>query len=380
MEAKDLLRKLTKDDVIHILTELYNLNYIHDKQGNVIFESACHGSANYKLYYYEGEDGGKFHCYICGTHGNLIDLLVELSGYTFQEAMQSIGKVLGINVNTRKKVRGLNLGIEENKDMDFLSIHNRKIRETRRIETFYDDSVLSRFDEVYPLCWQQEGIDGYTAEKFDLRFDHNHNRAIIPVRNLDGKLIGIRVRNFDEQTVERGFKYMPLEFQGESYRFPTSTTLYGLYENQHTIRAKRKAIIFEGEKSTMVVDSYYQGECFALATYGTNFSHVHRDELLKLGVSEVTIAWDKEYCEEYYDEKYNGTKEQKLMFSYFEKLKKVCKLLHSYMTVNLIIDFDNELSMKDAPCDKGKQTFESLMKKKITISDVDEDFEELFGV
>lgn len=380
MEVKDLLKKVREEEVIHILSELYNAHYIHDKEGNLIFESICHGSTSHKLYYYQDEEVGKFHCYVCGTHCNIIDLLIELEGYTFNESMRVIGECLGINTNTYRRERGLKRINQVNTDLEFLSLHNRKKRVIRKVETIYDDKVLDNFDCVYPLCWRQEGIDGVTAEKFDIRYDYEENRAIIPVRNLNGNLIGVRVRNFNDSAVDRGFKYLPLEYQGESYRFPTSTTLYGLYENQEVIKSKRRVILFEGEKSTQIVDSFYEGNCYALSTYGTNFGVVHRDILLTLGVTEVTFAWDKEYCEEYFGESYDNTKEQRLMFGFLDKLKKACTLLHSYVTINLLIDFDDELDLKDAPVDKGKEVFESLLKKKVTIVDVEEDFKEMFGI
>lgn len=380
MEVKDLLKKVREEEVIHILSELYNAHYIHDKEGNLIFESICHGSTSHKLYYYQDEEVGKFHCYVCGTHCNIIDLLIELEGYTFNESMRVIGECLGINTNTYRRERGLKRINQVNTDLEFLSLHNRKKRVIRKVETIYDDKVLDNFDCVYPLCWRQEGIDGVTAEKFDIRYDYEENRAIIPVRNLKGDLIGVRVRNFNDSAVDRGFKYLPLEYQGESYRFPTSTTLYGLYENQEVIKSKRRVILFEGEKSTQIVDSFYEGNCYALSTYGTNFGVVHRDILLTLGVTEVTFAWDKEYCEEYFGESYDNTKEQKLMYGFLDKLKKACTLLHSYVTINLLIDFDDELDLKDAPVDKGKEVFESLLKKKVTIVDVEEDFKEMFGI
>lgn len=380
MEVKDLLKKVREEEVIHILSELYNAHYIHDKEGNLIFESICHGSTSHKLYYYQDEEVGKFHCYVCGTHCNIIDLLIELEGYTFNESMRVIGECLGINTNTYRRERGLKRINQVNTDLEFLSLHNRKKRVIRKVETIYDDKVLDNFDCVYPLCWRQEGIDGVTAEKFDIRYDYEENRAIIPVRNLNGDLIGVRVRNFDDSAVDRGFKYLPLDYQGESYRFPTSTTLYGLYENQEVIKSKRRVILFEGEKSTQIVDSFYEGNCYALSTYGTNFGVVHRDILLTLGVTEVTFAWDKEYCEEYFGESYDNTKEQKLMYGFLDKLKKACTLLHSYVTINLLIDFDDELDLKDAPVDKGKEVFESLLKKKVTIVDVEEDFKEMFGI
>lgn len=380
MEVKDLLKKVREEEVIHILSELYNAHYIHDKEGNLIFESICHGSTSHKLYYYQDEEVGKFHCYVCGTHCNIVDLLIELEGYTFNESMRVIGECLGINTNTYRRERGLKRINQVNTDLEFLSLHNRKKRVIRKVETIYDDKVLDNFDCVYPLCWRQEGIDGVTAEKFDIRYDYEENRAIIPVRNLEGDLIGVRVRNFNDSAVDRGFKYLPLEYQGESYRFPTSTTLYGLYENQEVIKSKRRVILFEGEKSTQIVDSFYEGNCYALSTYGTNFGVVHRDILLTLGVTEVTFAWDKEYCEEYFGESYDNTKEQKLMYGFLDKLKKACTLLHSYVTINLLIDFDDELDLKDAPVDKGKEVFESLLKKKVTIVDVEEDFKEMFGI
>jgi hypothetical protein len=102
--------------------------------------------------------------------------------------------------------------------------------------------------------------------------------------------------------------------------------------------------------------------------------------LLNLGVREVTICFDKEYCVEWFDSEYDKTKEQTLMFSYFKKLKKIAKMLSSYFTVNIVIDFDNNLDLKDSPVDKGKEVFELLLKDKITIVDVDNDFYEIFGI
>ena len=55
-------------------------------------------------------------------------------------------------------------------------------------------------------------------------------------------------------------------------------------------------------------------------------------------------------------------------------------MLFSYFTVNIVIDLDDRLELKDSPTDKGKEVFELLLKDKITIVDVDRDFYELFGI
>lgn len=387
MEVKDILKAMSKDNVINIMVKLYNADYTHGKDGCVMFESVCHNSSSKKLYYYhepkkndEESIGRNFICYVCGCSGNIIDVMENLSGLDFNGAIRVIEEETGLRLSRGKRIRGLQLGSRENSDLGFLSIHTRKKSVPRNVETIYDDSFLKDFNPQYPLCWYHEGIDEYTAEEFDIRYNANREQAIIPVRNMAGDLIGVRVRNFEQQAVDRGFKYMPLQYRGQMYRFPTSSTLYGIYENQDNIRKHGKVFLCESEKGVMQMSSFYEGEGLGLAVYGSNFSIQHRDMLLKLGIKEVTICFDKEYCEEWYDEKYDKTKEQTLMFNYFKKLKKICKMLSSYFIVNIVIDFDNLLESKDSPTDKGKETFEKLLKDKITITDVDIDFYNYFGI
>ena len=138
--------------------------------------------------------------------------------------------------------------------------------------------------------------------------------------------------------------------------------------------------MFEGEKSVMQLHSFYDGYAYGLAVYGSNLSPIHVQMLLQLQVREVTICFDKEYCKAWYDDEYDNTKEQTSMFNYFKKLKKITKMLSSYFTVNIVIDFDDRLELKDSPTDKGKEVFEQLLQDKITIIDADTDFNEIFGI
>lgn len=385
MEVNDILKLLTPENVIRIMEQQYGATYKRYDNNVIAFESVCHNSTSKKLYYYheprkEDDIGRCFFCYVCNVSGNIIDILQELSGFTFVEALQIVGKEVGVDTTYRKKVRGIQRKPQENLDLKFLSIHNRKKKQVKQLETVYDDKVLDNFALEYPQCWCDEGINGNIADIFDIRYNYNTNQAIMPVRNIEGQLIGVRVRNFEQEAVDKGYKYMPLMFQGNTYRFPTSTTLYGIWENKDNILKTKKVFLFEGEKSVLKANSFYDGNGLALGIYGSNLSQTHIQMLLQLEVSEITLCLDKEYCAEWFDEKFNGTKEQTLMFNYFKKLKKIVKMLNNYFTVNIVIDFYNLLDLKDAPCDKGKEVFETLLKEKITIVDVDEDFNELFGI
>lgn len=385
MEVNEVLKRLTREHIIRIMDEQFGATYKSYDNGVMAFESVCHNSTSHKLYYYheprrEDDIGRTFYCYVCNVSGNIIDILMQLSGYSFIEALQIVGKVVGVDTTYRKKVRGIQRTPQENTDLKFLTIHTRKKREPKRLENVYDERVLDSFSLEYPQCWSDEGIDCVTADVFDIRYNHNTDQAIIPVRNTNGMLIGVRVRNFDPIAVERGYKYMPLTFRGITYKFPTSNALYGIWENKHNIQDSGKVVLFESEKSVMQLDTFYDGHGFGLAVYGSNLSVVHREMLLQLGVREVTICFDKEYCKEWYEQEWDNTKEQTLMFNYFKKLKKITKMLFSYFTVNIVIDLDDRLELKDSPTDKGKKVFELLLKDKITIVDVDRDFYELFGI
>ena len=188
------------------------------------------------------------------------------------------------------------------------------------------------------------------------------SQAIIPHRAENGDLIGVRVRNFDPEVVERGAKYTPLLLGGKWYRFPTGSTFYGLYENGDDIERTGVAYLVESEKSVMQLDTMYDGHGLGVATMGTNFSTTQRDILVNKGVRRVYICFDREYRDEWYDEEFDNTQEQRLMFGYFKKILKIYKMLSNYMEVNVVLDWEGLLPMKASPTDCGKEVFERLIK------------------
>ena len=95
---------------------------------------------------------------------------------------------------------------------------------------------------------------------------------------------------------------------------------------------------------------------------GTNFSTMQRDILVNKGVRRVYICFDREYRDEWYDEEFDNTQEQRLMFGYFKKILKIYKMLSNYMEVNVVLDWEGLLPMKASPTDCGKEVFESLIK------------------
>lgn len=381
MEADELLNLLTIEDVIDICEDLGSSFHKEGKNKTVIFDSFCHGSDSHKLWYYH--ESHSFMCYSCCGSMSLWQLIGLCMGWDvkddFYKIIRFVADKKGINLHKRT-TRIRRVSKQDNTDMEFLHRHLRKRNNYNRFEVhYYDDRVLNNFDELYPLCWKEEGISPEVAEAFDIRYNEYDNQAIIPHRALDGGLIGVRCRCFNEEDVEAGRKYIPLRWNGEWLRYPTGSTMYGLYENQDNIRRCGRVRLFEGEKSVMKNGSYYgQENNIALGLCGTNFTTTQRDLLLKLGVKTVDILLDREYCQQWFEEEYRNTKEYKQMIMYFKKLRKMISLMLNYFTVNVVIDTEGLLDLKDSPIDKGKEVLEQLLSNAWTITDIDE-FDELIG-
>lgn len=374
MNKEELLNRLTVEDVTQLMMEFGSPSPIPDQQGHLYFStSVCHGGSSQKLCFYP--DSFTFFCYTdCNCAYSLFDLIMKLFDFTFKEAFLWLCQWKGFNPHDAP-VLGFKQTVEKNEDFDFLNQHLTTKSTDKQIQlTIYDSSVLNIFHPLYSSEWQEEGITPQTAEVFDLRFCFHRNATIIPYLNEAGELIGIRQRNHTKEEIEAGRKYIPATIEGLNYRYPSSQVFYGTYEHQQAIKQYRQVVLFEGEKSTLLHHSFYQNHSTALSIGGSNLSLQHRQILLKMGVEEVTICMDKQYQLEHYEEV--GTSAYREYISHIKKLKKMVGLLVNYMTVHVVLCFDDRLQYKDSPIDRGQAIFEQLMSERVTVYSA-EDLDEL---
>ena len=151
-------------------------------------------------------------------------------------------------------------------------------------------------------------------------------------------------------------KYLPMKNNGEYLTFPMSSVMYGLFQNQGTIRKLKKAVIFEAEKSVLQLESFYPGKNIGLGLGGSNLFDFHVQILINLGVEVVYVALDKEY-DNYEDDKY--------LSKYSLKIKQMVDKLKNYFTVYIVEDRTGCLDYKDSPTDKGAYTFSKLVQESI---------------
>lgn len=375
IKSRELLKEITEDVVIDIMKEngsdVYNVTYDGSTQQKCLwFKTICHGGDSHKLCYFCGSKD--FYCYTCCGRMPFFTFIKKIRNATdsnfYERVITYVLTKLGKNVTQAKKgIEFTNKYIrEETNEMDEIEEGKRRLKNksNNRINKFYDENILNYFSsDVFYQGWIDDGISIESMQKFGISWYGANNYIIIPHRNIQGKLVGIRRRSLNPEDAKN--KYMPLFLEGTLYEHPLSLNLYGLYENQKAIREQKKAIIVEGEKSVLLSDTFYGNKSITVATCGFNVSDWQMNALLKLGVREVVLGFDKDFDERYEDKYKRNDNIYKEYLHYKERLESLASRMSPIFNVSLIKDTTGLLSLKDSPFDKGKKVFEKLEKSKI---------------
>ena len=103
------------------------------------------------------------------------------------------------------------------------------------------------------------------------------------------------------------------------------------------------------------MDTIYGSDNISVAVSGKNISQFHIEELVKLGVKEIVIAFDREY------------KSINEMNETLKEYKRITKTMKHFFNISVIVDKQLELPFKEAPIDKGKEMFEKLIAERVYI-------------
>lgn len=342
---------LTDKDIINIFLRL-GVDRYDVKNDYIVFPTICHNAdqaqASMKLFYYKNNK--LFHCYTeCGETFDIFRLLDKYYKtrnikYNFQR------DVIDFIKTDAQYTAGINFD-----SVQYVSIANKyKRREVNKLQII-PENVLQSFTDYYAKEWIDEGITPKECKKFNIKFSISQNKIVIPHYDINGKLVGIRGRALNPDEIEEKGKYRPITIENHTYAHPLSLNLYGLNETKKAIKRKHYCIVFEGEKSVLLMEKYYGADNVSVANCGSNFHKAQLELLLNLGVSEIIIAYDKE----------NTTKENSE--KYFDKLYKICSKYKNYCNFSFIYDRENLLEAKDSPIDKGPVIFEQLLHNRVRL-------------
>lgn len=348
--CKDIVENLTLENIEQFLRSL-GVEEISRYDDYLICPTICHNqldeATSMKLYYYDKNKS--FHCYTqCSENFNVIELYrryMDINHYKVSvgEAAEYIKQFLQLKfditpIESKKESKPI-------KKVDFIELKEK------------NKNVLDCFTHLYHPLWLEDGIGKTAMDNFGIKFSLKDNKIIIPHYDINGRLVGIRCRNIEEEDIAYG-KYMPVKVGDQMYNHQLGFNLYGIYEHKDAIRKTKRAVIFEGEKSVLLSDTYYGKASTAVATCGSSLNKFQINLLVKkLGVNEIILAYDKEY-------EFLGDEKSKV---YRQKLIDKCSKYNGLANFYYVFDERDLLKEKDSPIDRGQEVYEKLISKKIRV-------------
>ena len=350
---------LTPSDILSLLNDI-NAEPKYQTEKVIISKTVCHEGDSHKLYYYL--ETKTFHCYTnCGTF-DVFDLVKKVYNINFIEAIHFIVNKFSLNIDLFTNEEFDNsYNIYRKAEEKYFNLHKKetekkKIFETRLKE--YDDDILSHF--IYPIIamWERDGISREVIKKANIGYYPGGGQITIPHYDKEGRLVGIRGRHVGEEEAAIFGKYRPLYINGQMYNHPLGFNLYNLNNSKNNIAKIQKAIIFEGEKSSLLYRTYFGIENdISVAACGSSLSDFQIQLLMDAGAREIVIAFDRQF--------------QELNDSEFKKLiKKLYQLNDRYKNVvvmSFIFDKNKITGYKASPIDEGPDKFLKLFKERIKL-------------
>ena len=363
-----ILDMITTSDIVQLVSKFgipeTSIRYYNNQ---LIMPTGCHneiiGTAKHKLYYYE--DSKKFHCYTCCGSMNPFEFVVQAYRtrgikYSLSNAAIIIERIIQERLRDGFAVVTPPSNVKKDIEEDW-----------HKSLTEYNPSIMNCFsrNKKYLKVWEKEGISFDAMDKFGIKFDMIRNRMVIPIYDDKGVFVGAKVRNFNQEDIENGRKYMPLIHNNEIYTYDKGKILYGLNFNKKNIKNAKRAIIFESEKSTILYESLYVGNK-AVSIGGSNVS-IYQTELLKqYKVETVVLALDNDYSL-----LPNENGEYDKYFGLYKMLKEANKLDAKGFNVEIVYDWEQSfLENKDAPIDKGREIWNKLYRNRKNFNELKEKY------
>lgn len=333
----------------------------------ILSATICHnmpGEGSKKLYFYT--NSGLFQCYTgCQGYFDVFELVRKVASiqwgedYDLNDAVRWIAKRFGISGTFEDGKAS-----DEIEDWKLLANYDR-IQEIELkaksavILKEYDSSILNRFNYQIKLTpWLREGISQEALDQARIGYYLGGDQITIPHFDKDGRFIGLRGRTMCKEEAELYGKYRPMKVNHQQYNHPLGMNLYNFNFSKDNISTMEKAIVFEGEKSTLLYKSYFGIENdISVACCGSNLSAYQVQLLLEAGVKEIIIAFDRQFQE-------IGDKEFKHLT---KNLTRINEKYKSDVVISFIFDKNMITGYKASPIDEGADKFLKLFKERILL-------------
>lgn len=335
----------------------------------IVSKTICHNDpylheASRKLYFYD--NSRLFYCFTGCDNFDLYELIIKV---------HKIQKNIDINLNDAVRFVAYKFGFlieSEYLDIELENTEDWKVLESyKRIQSIepnnnqqillkeFNTDILDRFNYSVKITpWLKEDISQESLDLAKIGFYPGKNQITIPHFDQSGRFIGLRGRSLIEEECLMYGKYHPLKINKVLYNHPLGMNLYNLNNSKNNIAITGKAIVLEGEKSTLKYQSYFGFDNdISVACCGSSIS-AYQIELLKTyGAKEIVIAMDRQFQE-------RNDEEFKTLVG---KLKKLHKRYKNDVLISFIFDKNKLTDYKASPIDHGPEIFLQLFKERIIL-------------
>ncbi|SDB98615.1 DNA primase [Pelagirhabdus alkalitolerans] len=260
------------------------------------------------------QDKQIYHCFGCGKGGNAFTFLMEIEGFTFQQAVEHLAEKSGYELP--EHVKGQQNSVNH-QDQDSLMAYQwltkfyhhilEHAKESKHAKDYLynrglNDEMIERFQigfspevqELTPQFLEKKGFNLQQMVQSGLLMRNDHNkvydrfrgRIIFPIRNHLGKTVGFGGRALGDDEP----KYLN---SSESSLFQKGKMLFNFDLARSAIKKEKQAILFEGYMD--VISAFQVGIENGVATLGTSITDTQAS-LLKRYVDTVVICYDGDHA------------------------------------------------------------------------------------
>jgi DNA primase len=347
IDIRILIDKIIKDDKIMPILKELSMHHIKENEkyfscgmpdGDNISSTLIYKN-NLSVVAYTRDIADKF------NNSDIISLVMFIKNIYFLNAIKWISDICGYdyyNIDTERpnvlKVMDSLRGLKSNKKPTEDEVKLKPL----------DNDYLKTYLEIPSYKFYKDGINIDTQYIYNIHFDLQSHRIVIPIYDEIGTLVGIKGRlNYeDEDTDEDESKYLYLT------SMPKSQILFGLDKTYEYI--KELGIVYVAESEKAVMQGWSKGIRNIVSIGGHQLSKIQVKKLTHLGV-EICLA---------YDDKANFEKKNEIYVEIKDFYKKEKSKFLDSVEVNHIIDDKNLiLKNKESPFDRLEH-WEDLQKMK----------------
>lgn len=267
----------------------------------------CHDHGPGKYHLSLNTEKNQYRCNLCGAHGNSVSLYARIHGVTNKEAYQELTKDSKVypmpSQPVPQKRERMPRALEErhavySEMLSFLTL-SEKHRENLLERGLSDERIERNGYKTMPetpaarrllaklvgSSYELLGIPGFYTRDGQWTIA-GPNGFLIPVRNKDGLIQGMKIRLDDADKPGRKYRWL----SSRDSHLENGTRSYS-WIHVTGDRTRKRAFLTEGPLKGDVA-SFLANDALFICTGGVNAIKGLRETILELGVSEVVEAMD----------------------------------------------------------------------------------------